>query len=183
VKFYGNSKCYLLKKGRSRFENTFLEEVSEGPVTHTANVTLLTDAGDAVLSPASEEKAESQPVNDDTLEKVLADINLSSTNAEKENQNEAPSRIDGGTDAAAIDDAPAAIASSLNKLQDASEKDKEKLVQAGYKTTEDLAQAPVAQLIQGLGVSLRKAANWINQARRKTGEIRDEGATITKDNL
>ena len=135
------------------------------------------------MSPASEEKAESQPVNDDTFEKVLADINLSSTNAEKENQNEAPSRIDGGTDAAAIDDAPAAIASSLNKLQDASEKDKEKLVQAGYKTTEDLAQAPVAQLIQGLGVSLRKAANWINQARRKTGEIRDEGATITKDNL
>ncbi|MDP3052126.1 MAG: helix-hairpin-helix domain-containing protein [bacterium] len=62
----------------------------------------------------------------------------------------------------------------LDELKDATPQEKEKLVEAGYKSVEDLAQAPVNRLIQSIGVNLKKAANWINQARRKTGVIHDE---------
>lgn len=63
---------------------------------------------------------------------------------------------------------------ALENFQDASAVEKEKLADAGYKTAEDLAQYPISRLIQDIGVSLKKAANWINQARRKTGAIHDE---------
>lgn len=71
-------------------------------------------------------------------------------------------------------DATIASVSSFDELPDVSEKDKEKLVQAGYKTVEDLAEAPISKLIQGIGISLKKAADWINQARRQTGAMHDK---------
>ena len=213
IAFAGGSECRLLEKGRSRFENVFLEEVSEEPAVHTANITLLTDtkedASALVDKEADKEEEISQPVNDEALDKVLADLNSSPKSAEGEHPKEESSGMGGNADTATMNEvdafegeagdipvatgenstetkedqiesanAPVAV-SSLDELPDASEKDKEKLVQAGYKSAEDVAQAPVAKLIQGLGVSLRKAANWINQARRQTGVI-DEGGRKDK---
>ncbi len=62
----------------------------------------------------------------------------------------------------------------LDELKDATPQEKEKLIEAGYKSVEDLAQVPVNRLIQSIGVNLKKAANWINQARRQTGVIDDK---------
>lgn len=55
------------------------------------------------------------------------------------------------------------------ELKGASKKEKAKLANAGYKTIKDLADVSVVTLIQNLGVSLRKAATWINQAKREKG--------------
>lgn len=63
------------------------------------------------------------------------------------------------------------------ELEDASEEEKIKLAEAGYKTIKDLANVSVVMLIQTLGISLRKAAKWINQAKRETGLIIEEGLT------
>lgn len=54
-------------------------------------------------------------------------------------------------------------------FHDASEEEKAKLAKAGYKTIKDLADVSVVTLIQTLGISLRKAAKWINQAKREKG--------------
>jgi hypothetical protein len=48
-----------------------------------------------------------------------------------------------------------------------------RLSQAGYKTIKDIAEAPINRFIQEAGVNLKKAAGWINQARRRIGTIKN----------
>ena len=74
-------------------------------------------------------------------------------------------------------DAPVVSAFLFDGLPDASDGEKEKLASAGYKTVEDLAEAPISKLIQGIGVSLKKAADWINQARRLASSPSRSGQT------
>ena len=61
----------------------------------------------------------------------------------------------------------------LDELKDATPQEKEKLTKAGYTSVIDLSAAPVTRLIGEIDVSLKKAAGWINQARRKTGIINE----------
>lgn len=64
---------------------------------------------------------------------------------------------------------------ALADIKDATPQGKEKLAEAGYKLVKDLAKTPIDRLIQGIGVSLEKAAHWINRVRRQTGVINEEG--------
>lgn len=66
-----------------------------------------------------------------------------------------------------------AVRSSLDGLN-ASLEEKEKLMQAGYCSIEDVAKAAIAKFVQEVEVELKRAAHWINRARRQTGVIRDK---------
>jgi len=56
---------------------------------------------------------------------------------------------------------------TLDDIKDAIPQEKEKSAEAGYKSAKDLVKTPINRLIQGIGVSLEKVANWINQARHR----------------
>ncbi len=139
IKFNDINNCYLLTKGRNRFQNieVVAASASFNPIDPVLDVEEIT-----------EEKAEAGTGEIQNKEEEIA----------KEQEQ----------------------LKVLENLQDASPQEKEKLTQAGYKSTEDLAQAPIAKIMQGIGVNLKKAANWINQARRKTGAIGDQKAESKK---
>lgn len=58
---------------------------------------------------------------------------------------------------------PTTSAVGLDALKDATYKEKEKLIAAGYKIVADVAETPVNRFIQNIGISLKKAAHWINR--------------------
>ncbi len=62
----------------------------------------------------------------------------------------------------------------LDALKNVTPREKEKLVAAGYKSVQDIAETPITRFIQGMGIRLDRAARWINQARRQTGLIDDK---------
>lgn len=120
-----------------------------------------------IVSASGEEKAE---VIDETMKpeaEAKAEIQRASADADAE---AIPPAIEensiGKKDQTESENAPAAAASSLELPED-SEKDKEGIIQAGHKSTEDLVRASAAKFIQGLGGSFKKTADWINQAFRR----------------
>lgn len=169
LKFVDANVCCLLTKGRNRFQGS-------DPIVTTAQHDSTVNAEPVVVSISERDKdsskddtSDNEPDNSgEEMEEAKPEEQtlgikkeVNKENVEAEEKVKAEQKEKTGEDA-------------LKNLGDASRDEKEKLASAGYKTVEDLAEAPVSRLIQSIGVNLKKAADWINQARRQTGAMHDK---------
>lgn len=164
LKFADANACYLLTRGRNLFQDNgpadeksiaIQNEILEEKVRKMQSKMKLDNR--KMKAKKRKKKSSQRQAN---LKKKLKSKNLLQIKIKKKKartkQEEKPKK------------------NALENLQDASAGEKEKLADAGYKKVEDLAQYSVSRFIQDIGMSLKKAANWINQVRRKSGAIHDE---------
>lgn len=188
IKLVDANTCYLLKRGRARFQvasamSSYSEEPTEkekedDQKDESAEEPQSKDDGskeemkiaDAELkTEPREETEEKETISESGTEAKIEDIE---TREEEKTTSQETSEETGDPE----ENKPRATVG----LKNASPEEKEELAQAGYKTPEDLAKALITKLIQGIRASLRKATSWINQARQETSTARNEKTKAEK---